>query len=163
MVPLEMSSNGSWSFFVPERRVKVNKENRPKVGIGVYIVRDGKFLVGERQGAHGTNTWCPPGGHLEYGESWEECAVREAKEETGVKIKNIRFLGVTNDIGYEKHYITIAMMADWASGEPKLCEPDRCLGWKWVDLERLPKTLFLPVENLLDSEFAEDLKKALGV
>ena len=141
----------------------MKKVERPKVGVGVYVVRDGKFLMGERQGAHGANTWCPPGGHLEYGESWEECARRETLEETGLAVENVRFLGLTNDVfEEEKHYITIAMVADWVDGEPELCEPDKCLGWKWVDLSTLPERLFLPVENLLRSEFLEDLKGELG-
>ena len=42
---------------------------RPKVGVGVIIIKDGKFLMGWRKKSHGSGTWCPPGGHLEYGTS----------------------------------------------------------------------------------------------
>jgi 8-oxo-dGTP diphosphatase len=56
------------------------EENRPKVGIGVFIFKDGKFLMGCRKGTHGAGTWSVPGGHLEFGESFEECAEREALE-----------------------------------------------------------------------------------
>jgi hypothetical protein len=28
-------------------------ENRPKVGIGVFVFRDGKFVMGQRRGSHG--------------------------------------------------------------------------------------------------------------
>jgi len=140
----------------------MGKEKRPKVGIGVYIVKDGKFLLGERQGSHGANTWSAPGGHLEYGESWEECARRETMEEAGVKIKNVRFLGLTNNIFEEgKHYITIAMIADWASGKPEVCEPDKRLGWEWVDVENMPSKLFLPIEDLMKSEFWDNFKREL--
>ena len=140
----------------------MSKDNRPKVGMGVYVVKDGKFLMGERKGSNGANTWCLPGGHLEYSESWEECAERETLEETGVEIENVRFLGLTNDIFEEgKHYITIFVIADYSSGEPEVCEPDKFLGWKWVDLSTLPERLFLPVENLLRSEFLEDLNREL--
>lgn len=49
-----------------------------------------------------------PGGHLEYGESFAECAKREVLEETGLKVGNIKFLVATNDIfGEGKHYVTI--------------------------------------------------------
>ena len=140
----------------------MKKSERPKVGVGVYVVRDGKFLMGERQGAHGANTYSAPGGHLENGESWEACAIRETLEETGLEVKNVRFLGVTNDIfDAQKHYITISVVADWCGGEPERCEPDKCLGWEWVDLENLPEKTFLPFENLMKSEFVEDLKREL--
>jgi len=139
-------------------------DNRPKVGIGVYIIKDGKLLLGERIGAHQTNTFCAPGGHLEYGESWEECAKRETAEETGVEIDNMRFLGITNDImkDDEKHYITIAMIADYKSGEPTNLEPDKCLGWKWYAFDEIPERKSAFLANFLNSEFATGLKKYLS-
>jgi 8-oxo-dGTP diphosphatase len=49
-----------------------------------------------------------PGGHLEHGESFADCAKREALEETGLEIGNIRFLTATNDVMEEgKHYVTV--------------------------------------------------------
>lgn len=56
-------------------------------------------------------TWGLPGGHLEFGESFETCAARETLEETGLKIKDVRFLNATNSIMKveNKHYITIFM------------------------------------------------------
>jgi len=127
------------------------QENRPKVGLGVYIVKNKKILLGKRIGSHGANSWCPPGGHLEFGESFEQCVKRETLEETGIKIKNIRFLGITNDFfNKEKcHYITIAMIADYGSGLVKIMEPNKCLEWKWFSWNKFPKNLFLPTKNLL--------------
>ena len=141
----------------------MSKGNRPGVGVGVFVMRDGKFLMGERHGAHGANTWSAPGGHLEYGETWAECAERETLEETGMRLKNVRFLGLTNDVFEEKkHYITIAMVADWESGEPEVREPEKCLGWEWVSLENLPERTFLPFENLRKGEFWGKFEKELG-
>jgi 8-oxo-dGTP diphosphatase len=144
------------------KRPKTN-DNRPKVGVGVYIVRQGTILLGKRHGSHGTNTYSAPGGHLEFGETWQQCATREVEEETGLKINNVRYLGLTNDIfkTESKHYITIAMLADYDSGEAELREPDKCLGWRWYGLDSLPKNLFLPCENLLKSQFADELKRVL--
>jgi hypothetical protein len=60
------------------------KTEMPKVGVGVIIIKDNKLLFHIRKGAHGENTYGLPGGHLEFKESWEECAQREVEEETGV-------------------------------------------------------------------------------
>lgn len=129
-------------------------EKLPKVGLGVVIIKDGKILLGKRKNAHGEGAWCYPGGHLEFGESWEECARRETIEEAGIKIKNLRFGTVTNDLFEEhKHYITICMVADWASGEVKIMEPDRCEKWGWFRWDKLPKPLFLPTINQLKIGF----------
>ncbi|MBW2991832.1 NUDIX domain-containing protein [Candidatus Woesearchaeota archaeon] len=124
---------------------------RPKVGIGIYIVKDGKVLFGKRKNAHGEGSWCPPGGHLEFNEEIEDCAKREVLEETGINIKNIRFITATNDIhkSERKHYITLHLAADYDSGEVKLMEPEKCERWGWFRWEELPKPLFLANENFV--------------
>jgi len=60
-----------------------------------------------------SGTWALPGGHLDFGESFETCAMREVLEETGVQVKDnsVRFLTITNDVmpSEHKHYVTIFM------------------------------------------------------
>ena len=123
----------------------------PKVGVGIIVVKDGKVVLLQRKNAHGEGTWCFPGGHLEAGESWEDCAKREVVEETGITIRNVRFAGVTNDIFEEegKHYITIFMVSDWESGEARITEPEKCTDMGWFDWDDLPRPLFIPTHNLL--------------
>lgn len=59
----------------------------PRVGVAAFVVDDRGFvLVGKRKGSHGSGTLALPGGHLEWQESWEDCIVREVKEETGISI-----------------------------------------------------------------------------
>jgi len=115
-------------------------------GIGVFVWKDGKFLMAKRQGSHGEGTWSIPGGRLEFGESWEGCAAREVLEETGVKITNVRFLAATNDIFKTegKHYMTVWVQSDWASGEPTITEPDKCTEQAWHNFKSLPSPLFEP-------------------
>lgn len=68
----------------------------PKVGVGVFVMRNGQVLIGKRKGAHGEGEYSFPGGHLEYMESFEGCARRETQEETGIEIQNIRFQFLLN-------------------------------------------------------------------
>ena len=126
-------------------------KNRVQVGLGIIVVKDGKVLLGKRKSAHGKGTWCFPGGHLEFSESWEDCAKRETKEETGIAIKNIRLGTITNDIfdNKRKHYITICMIADFASGEVKIMEPNKFEEWGWFEWNNLPQPLFLSAANQL--------------
>jgi 8-oxo-dGTP diphosphatase len=120
-----------------------NLENKPKVGIGIMILKDNKVLLGKRKGSHGAGEYAFPGGHLEYMESFENCAKREAMEERGIEIDNIRFQFVSNITEYRpKHYIHIGLLADLLKGEPKVMEPERCESWGWFGLEDLPSPLF---------------------
>ena len=99
---------------------------RPKVGIGVLIFKEGKVLLGKRKNAHGEGEYAGTGGHLENLESFADCAKRETLEETGIEIDNVRFLCVTNLRKYApKHYIDIGVTADWKSGEPQVLEPEK--------------------------------------
>jgi len=140
------------------------KQDNVRVGIGVFVIKDGKFLMQLRHGSHDANTWCPPGGHLDFGESFEDTARREVKEETGLDITNVRFGAVTNDIftTENKHYVTVWMLSDWKSGVEHITEPNKCLKQKWCSFESLPSPLFLPWNQLLKSEFIEDIKKQLS-
>lgn len=129
----------------------MNTTQRPKVGVGVIIVKDDKVLLGKRKNSHGSGAWCFPGGHLEFGETWEECARRETAEEVGLELSNISFARVTNDMFPEeqKHYVTIYMRADYGSGEVTLREPEKCERWEWFSWDALPDPLFIPMQNLI--------------
>ncbi|MFT5749975.1 MAG: 8-oxo-dGTP diphosphatase [Ancylomarina sp.] len=125
------------------------------VGIGVAVIKEGKVLLGKRKNAHGEGTWAFPGGHLEYQESWTDCAIRETLEETGLAIDNVRFGTVTNDIFYaeQKHYVTIIMLADYEYGDLRNREPDKCERWEWFTWENLPDALFVSIESLLKDNY----------
>ncbi len=141
----------------------MNKEVR--VGVAAVILREGRVLLGERIGSHGSHTWATPGGHLEMGESIEACAKRETFEETGLVIESFKNLTFTNDIFEKegKHYVTLFVVGSCSSGEPQITEPDKCKQWKWFDLEELPEPLFLPLTNLLEESICfQELTKQDG-
>ena len=124
---------------------------RPQVGVGVVLLRDGKVFLAKRQGSHGEDTWASAGGHLERGESLEECARREALEELGVTVGSLRFLCVSNIVAYGKHYADIEFLVDIGEQEPRLAEPEGFSQSSWFSLDNLPAPLFQAVEYALDS------------
>lgn len=116
------------------------------------VIKDGQVLLGIRKGSHGAGEYAFPGGHMEFGESFEECAKREVKEETGMEIANVRFLRLMNLKAYPgKHYVDIGLVADWKSGEPRCMEPDKCEGWQWYPLDHLPEPLFDTVQTYIEA------------
>ena len=125
--------------------------NRPLVGIAVAVIRDNRVLLGKRKNAHGSGTWAFPGGHLEFNESIEACARREVLEETGIRIKNLRYGPYTNDIFADenKHYVTLFVTADYDSGTPMVKEPHKCEKWGWFQWPPNVQPCFLSIKNLL--------------
>jgi 8-oxo-dGTP diphosphatase len=123
----------------------------PRVGVGVICLHHNRLLMVKRVNAHGSGTWSTPGGHLDFGESPESCALRELTEETGVLGIAPRIIALTNDIfpTEGKHYITIWVRVEHASGEASLTAPDESSEVKWFDWDNLPQPLFIPLQNLL--------------
>lgn len=134
-------------------------ERVAKVGLGVIVFRSGRILMLRRSNVHGDGSWSVPGGHIDGGESLEECARREVAEETGVTIRNIRFFAVTNDIfeAEEKHYVTIWMAAEYEGGDAIVAAPYEASDVGWFAPSELPRPLFVPVENLIEGRhYPED-------
>ena len=129
-----------------------------KVGVGVLIIKqnsweDSYVLLGQRKGSHGEGQWAFPGGHLEYMESFEDCAYREIAEELGpdFKIIGLRTCRITNLKDYApKHYIDISMAAFYTEGQPIVMEPDKVSEWKWFHW----REVFEMSESNPDSLFA---------
>ncbi len=123
--------------------------------MGVCIFKNGQILLGQRQhlSAHGADTWAPPGGKIDYRESWQDCARRETLEEAGVEISEPTIITVTNDFFRTEHFITIYVRADWVNGEPKVLEPHKTAKWAWYEWSDMPAPLFPPFENLTKTGF----------
>lgn len=69
--------------------------SNPAPTVDIIIEVDGKIVLIERQNPpHG---WAFPGGFVDYGESLEHAAIREAKEETGLDVELICLLGCYSD------------------------------------------------------------------
>lgn len=129
-------------------------ENIVRVGVGVYIFnQERQVLLGQRKSVHGFGCWCPPGGHLEFGETNEQAAVREVKEETNLDIRedDLSLRGVTNDFYAEtrKHYVTLHFFCTRFAGTPQVMEKDKCACWKWFDVNNLPENLLLSNQNFI--------------
>jgi len=131
------------------------------VGINIFVIKNGKLLLGKRKNVFGDGTWGLPGGHLEPGETMVGAAKRELLEETGLIAKNMIFSNLTNGYSRKEHYLQVAFTANEAHGEVRLTEPDKCEELNWFNLTELPDNLFPPhikqIENFLNNtHFIDD-------
>lgn len=141
----------------------IKDKMRPRVGVGVAVIKNNKILLGRRKGAHGAGDWSFPGGHLEFGETVEDCAKRELAEETGLNALSLR-LGpwVDNLIDEDKHYVTLFVFVNDFEGDLKILEPEKCEGWSWFECNALPFPLFPPVDSLINKIGHEKLSFIVG-
>jgi 8-oxo-dGTP diphosphatase len=61
--------------------------DRPYVGIGAVIVREGRVVLVKRRFEPLAGQWSIPGGAVEAGETLEDCITREMAEETGFRVQ----------------------------------------------------------------------------
>ncbi len=95
----------------------MSRTGRVYAGVGVWVEREGKILVGFRLGDHGGNSWSPPGGTVEPGEVPKQTAARELKEETGLVATRFESFGFTSAVHPYASWLTIWLKALDAKGE----------------------------------------------
>ena len=124
--------------------------------VAMVVRRDGRILMGLRQGSHGAQTWGLPAGSLEPGEKVYSAALRELAEETGLRGRVLRILAEHYDMLEGSPLAAHAVFIEIeAKGEPQILEPHRCAAWRWFDPEELPEPLFDPFVAIL---LAQDLE-----
>ena len=136
----------------------VSTELRPQVGLAVLAFNKNRILLGKRKKKNldgspgvGDGCWQTPGGHLEFGESFEACSVRELREETDLLGVDPLVVQVTNNVFPEqqRHYVTVWMGLYIDNPETLVnLEPDKCEVWQWFDFDELPSPLFEASEVL---------------
>jgi len=130
---------------------------KPGVGFGVMILKDNKLLLGKRHSdpekasslLHGEGTWTMPGGKLHFGESFEQGAIREVNEETGLDVISSKVISISNDIVSDAHFVTIGLLCSEFKGQPRVMEPDEITEWQWFPINQLPEPIFPPSEKVL--------------
>ena len=134
------------------------ENKKPLVGVGVMILKDGKVLLGKRHedkekatGLKEVGSWTMPGGKLEYGETFEECGIRETIEECGIDLNKLKLICINNNKNEHAHFVTIGLFCDDFFGEAKVMEPDKITEWKWFSLDNLPIPLFSPSAKVIES------------
>lgn len=92
----------------------------PELTTLCYIEQDGKYLMLHRtkkQNDFNQNLWLGLGGHIETGESPEECVVREVKEESGLELTDYKFRGMVTFSDSNVYEYMFLFTADKFSGE----------------------------------------------
>ena len=132
MIYVAPSFGGGVSFL----EVAMDRTERVELTTAVMLTdAQGRMLVQERVKTDWTGIFFP-GGHVEPGESFVQCAIREMREETGLTIENPRFCGLKQfPLDDGGRYLVLFFKADRYSGELKDSEEGHVF---WVRPEELP-------------------------
>ena len=84
--------------------------------------------MGLRLSKHGYNTWAPPGGKQEPGESGVDTAIRETLEETGIPLapRSLVYMDTTDDVFTDSHYSTVHYRVNGVTMMPSVLEKNKC-------------------------------------
>jgi ADP-ribose pyrophosphatase YjhB (NUDIX family) len=125
------------------------KSGKDYIGLGVgAIIHDGggRILLLKRAGTLDASRstvglWSNPGGEVEFGETAEAAAVREAREELGVEIEIEQTIGCSDQIlsNSRVHWHLVAFLTRIVRGEPRILEPEKSDDLAWFDVAALPE------------------------
>jgi 8-oxo-dGTP diphosphatase len=136
------------------------EKKRVGAGFGVIILnKKGQVLLGRRHpdpdkadsAFRSAGEWSLPGGKLEWGESFEDGAIREVKEETSLNITNPKVISVHNCKNQHAHFMTVGLIAESYSGEPQVMEPDEITEWNWFSFADLPQPGYFPSFEVMEN------------
>ncbi|MFA5872217.1 MAG: NUDIX hydrolase [Parcubacteria group bacterium] len=135
-----------------------NKASLRHVTVDTIIVKAGKVLLGKRGTFRGkpileSGKWGLIGGFLERDENLEQAVRREAREETGLELKNIFLLKINdnpNRPAEDRQNVSMIFVAE-PEGDEKV-NSEEVWELRWFDLEDLP-----PYEQIA-FDFSENLK-----
>lgn len=101
----------------------------------IVLVSDGDKLLLVRHAQRIQNLYACVSGFVEIGETPEQCVMREVKEETGISVKNIRYVGSQSWPFPDQ--LMLAYRAEYESGEI-LPQPEEIAEVAWFDKNNLP-------------------------
>ena len=132
-------------------------QNHIKIWVGIMIKDWNKILLWHRCAnrkdtwwIHEVDTWCFPWWKQEYDETIVQAAIREAKEETNLDIKNPKVFTAMDDIATDRHFITIWILCEKFSWELKCMEPEKEDERKRFNFDNIPENIYSPTKQLLD-------------
>ena len=109
--------------------------------VNVFIIHGRKLLLGRRADTGWMDGHlCPPGGHVEKGESPIVAAIREVQEELGVTIQpsDLEFACVAARNTSPVEYVAYEFVMHSSAYTFQNAEPEKCSELVWVDINNLP-------------------------
>ena len=123
--------------------------------MAVIVTHGEAVLFGKRGDAGGDYEWQLPGGWIEPGESPRQAAAREVREETGLLLREPRFVGVTSNVfSTRNHSISLYFEAECIdAGILKAAGNVQCGSWEWRDWTEITDKLYLPLRLLKQTDY----------
>ena len=116
--------------------------NAPRVGCGAAIVDQGRILLVKRRRPPEAGHWSLPGGKVDFLEPVEDAIRREVNEETGLTVRLLRPLQLTQMIGLDgQHWVSPVYLACPTAGSAANSEPEKADEVAWFALEAPPAPL----------------------
>ena len=118
---------------------------KPTLTCDGFVIRGGKVLLVKRGRDPSKGSYALPGGIVEYGESTEDCVVREVLEETGLRDRVERLVGVFSELDRDPrgHFVTLLYCAGDTGGERDRTgmTPNRRASSNWTTSRTWPSTM----------------------
>ena len=127
---------------------------QPRVGAGVLLVDEReRVLLTLRKAAPEAGCWSILGGKVDFLETVKDCAIREAYEESGVRVAIERLLCITDHLlpAENQHWVSPSYLARIVEGEAYNREPHKSEEVRWFGLGELSENLTMTARNAINA------------
>jgi 8-oxo-dGTP diphosphatase len=132
---------------------KTKPPSGPTIGVSVCVMQAGRVLLTQRGRPPFEDMWSLPGGHVQWGESLYDAALRELKEETGINARLGDVIDWNEIIRPDKHIVIAVFAGHWESGEAAAADDAKAV--RWIDHREIDSLELTPGLSAI-------VKKALG-
>lgn len=148
-----------------------NKKSKRKPGkvipttrVSVVVIQNENEILLVRHRKGNRQYWVLPGGRLEYGETFYECAVRELKEETGLDVEVDKLIYLSEAIAPDRsrHIVNVYLTAHVTGGEMQVGNEPVLAGVDFVPISELENcTLYPPVGKKVLENLAQGFEPGI--
>ena len=150
--------------YIKRMRAKIGHETLYVTGCGIIIYEKDNVLLQLRKDIH---QWCIPGGLMELGETFYDCATREVFEETGIIVKSAELYGIYSGKDFNTEYpngdkiysTNIVFMSDDFNGNIN-SDSQETITHKWFDRTHLPENI-VPLQKHWIVNWANGVKPVM--
>jgi ADP-ribose pyrophosphatase YjhB (NUDIX family) len=128
------------------------KRFKPYAAAYLVLIKDKKILLSLRfNTGYQDGNYSLVSGHFNGGETAKECIIREAKEESDIRVdsKNLKVVHIMHRYRPAREYLDIYLRAEKWSGKIRNMEVDKCHGLDWFDMDNLPDNIAPEIRQAL--------------
>jgi len=127
--------------------------NSRNMTVTIIGLKENKILLINRKRDPEAGAWAMPGGYLDWNETLKQCGIREFKEETGMDVTKLTFLGVYDSLNRDKdgrQNVDHCFIGQVPQDQPAHQNLDEVTKMQWFSFDQLPENIAFDHRDMIN-------------